>query len=464
MSRCFFNRTVKIKIAFLLSLILAVTAAGCGGQRRPAIRPGSSVTPAPKKEVTEAPTSPSGEISLTGVLTEVNADELQMYFLDVDTGTEYKVAYTGGTDIQNKYGTILAASNLKPGEIYDVTCNKNGSAKTIYGAARAWTRSRITGFEVDEDNKEITAGASTFSYNSSVVVLSNTERLTVAELVKQDEVTLRGIDNTIYAVNVDKGHGYVKFTGIDSFIGGYASLGRSQLLAVTDGMLVTAQEGTFKVELQLDTLRAEKTVTVERDQEVSLDFSEYAAEATKNGAVNFIVTPADAVMAIDGQELDYSEPVPLSYGTHVVTLAASHYENYTEAFVVNKPYQTKVIDMTPKNANSATTTKSPVDGYTVQVTEPAGAALYVDSAYVGIVPCSFSKKAGNRTITLTRSGYATVSYTISVANAAGNLTYAFPEMERSSGAAGDTGQTKEAQSEQETSRPTSAGQQEETVK
>ena len=54
--------------------------------------------------------------------------------------------------------------------------------------------------------------------------------------------------------------------------------------------------------------------------------------------------------------------------------------------------------------------------------------MLVDSAYIGEIPCSFDKKAGNRTITLSQSGYATVSYSISIANATGNLTYSFPDM------------------------------------
>ena len=64
----------------------------------------------------------------------------------------------------------------------------------------------------------------------------------------------------------------------------------------------------------------------------------------------------------------------------------------------------------------------------MNVTAPEGAALYVDSVYVGIVPCSFEKKAGNKTITLTENGYNTISYTISIANSSGDLNYAFPDM------------------------------------
>lgn len=162
------------------------------------------------------------------------------------------------------------------------------------------------------------------------------------------------------------------------------------------------------------------------------DFSEYKLPVDEQGAVNFKVTPSNAVMTIDGEEVDYTEPVMLKFGSHVLTLAANYYEAYTETFTVSSAYSTKVIDMTSKSAStkssSSSTTAASTNGYKVNVTAPAGAALYVDSVYVGIVPCSFEKKSGTKTITLTQNGYNTISYSISIANSSGDLNYAFPDM------------------------------------
>lgn len=44
------------------------------------------------------------------------------------------------------------------------------------------------------------------------------------------------------------------------------------------------------------------------------------------------------------------------------------------------------------------------------------------------MPCSFEKKSGTKTITLTQNGYNTISYSISIANSSGDLNYAFPDM------------------------------------
>ena len=312
----------------------------------------------PTKKVEEV-TVPANtnEVKFTGVLTYISTEDKAMHYVDIDTGSEYEVSYTGSTDIQDKYGQILAASSMKLGAIYDVTCNKTSKAQKIYGSNDTWEISGLTNFECDENDKKVTVGNKNYKYETYSTVLSNNNRIAMAQVVKQDEVTICGKDSIIYSVTVDKGHGYIKFTGIDTFIDGYATIGRSQLLSVTSNMMVTAQEGTYSVELQKGGIVGAKTVTVERDKQVTVDFTEYTEEAEKTGAVNFMVTPENAVMTIDGMEVDYSQPIQLSYGTHSITLMANHYTTYTEDFVVNSDYQTKVIDMV--STTTATTTSSP---------------------------------------------------------------------------------------------------------
>lgn len=428
---------VKKTLSVFVVLALAMSAVGCGGSKKGSstIIPGSSILPAPKKDITEVPTNTSNEIVIKGVLKRIDSENKKMYFLDVNTGTDYEVPYTGGTDIKTKYDTIIAAVNLEIGSIYDVTCDKKGTADKIYGAKDAWKRSNVSGIAVNESSKTITSGPNDFSYSSNAVVMSAGEVISIAEVVKLDNVSLVGIDDTIYSIIVEQGHGYIEFTGTDLFEGGYASLGNSHFLEVTKGMLVTAPVGTYDVEVQKGNLVARKEVMVSEGQQVTVDFSDTQAPSTKTGAVNFKITPSNAVMTIDGVEVDYSRPVTLSYGPHRITLVANHYEEYAETIIVNNTYYTKVIDMVAKDSSSTTktTAASKTQNYAVKVTAPVGAVLYVDSVYVGIVPCTFKKRAGNRIITLSKSGFKTVSYTISISDSEGDVTYAFPDMQAENG-------------------------------
>ena len=372
------------------------------------------------------------------MLVSIDTNLKNMHFVDVESGTEYSVIYTGGTDIQDAYGKIKAATVMQPGEIYDVYCDKSGKALKIYGSKDAWERNDVSAITFDETKKNVTIGQTELTYTDTLFIKSGDGRISIAQIVKEDILTLRGIGDKLYSIVVDNGHGYIELTGIEAFEGGYVTLGSSEFYKVTDNMMMTAPVGSYDVEIQNDDTRATRKVTVRKDETLVLDFSDYKVPATKKGTVNFSVTPSNAVMTIDGNEVDYSKPVSLSYGRHTITLQANHYTTYTETFTVNSDYSTKVIDMTATGSTSSssgtskTTAASLTNGYNVKITAPEGAALYVDSVYIGIIPCTFTKTSGNKTITLSQSGYNNVSYTVSIPNTAGDMTYSFPAMTKTS--------------------------------
>ena len=428
-------------VAIGMMLVVLMSQAACqnnSSKKSKGTIPGSSITPAPKVETNL--TGDGENPTLTGVLTYLNTTTYKMHFVDISTGTEYEVPYTGGTDIQDAYKNLKAAANMEIGELYDVYVTASGKAAKIYGNSEAWERNDISGITVNEEGRKIGIGGSNLIYESYCVIISGINRLSIAQIVDQDKLTIRGVGDKIYSIVVKSGHGYIQFTGVDQFIGGYVGIGDKLLYGVTSDMLVTAPEGTQVIDIKKGSLASSKTVTVKKDETVTIDFSEIQPAPTKNGTINFSVTPSNAIMSIDGEEVDHSSPISLSYGTHRVKLVCNHYEEYSEIITVNSPYVTKVIDMTA-SSNSGTTASDLTKGYTVSVKAPEGAALYVNSEYIGLIPCTFDKTYGNKTITLKKDGYNTVSYTISINNSSGDLTYSFPDMVKTTDGSSTTNAT-----------------------
>ncbi len=72
-----------------------------------------------------------------------------------------------------------------------------------------WEKKKVEDIEVDESSQKIVVGASNLKYDEKIVILSGDDRVGIASIIKQDEVTIRGIDNTAYSIIVDVDHGYI---------------------------------------------------------------------------------------------------------------------------------------------------------------------------------------------------------------------------------------------------------------
>ena len=79
-------------------------------------------------------------------------------------------------------------------------------------------------------------------------------------------------------------------------------------------------------------------------------------------------------------------------------------------------------------SGSSTSAGSASTGYKVTIESPVGAEIYVDGNYVGIVPASFTKVAGNHEVTVRKSGYLTRSYNIDVDKEEKDVSYSFSDL------------------------------------
>ena len=449
---------IKKRICLYLATCFAVSVLFSCGKKDTSITPGNKISRLPNQTASSssAEVNKAKEGQIKAVVYDIDIKNKKLKAMDINSHAQFEIRYSSATDIKSKYDKSITEKRLQLGGIYDISNDSNGLATKIYAAKDAFEISSLSDLSFDQDNRKVNIGASAYNYDSKAVFLSSDDSETAKiidldQIVAQDEVTICGVDKTIYSVTVNKGHGFLRITGTQAFSGGLVSIGSEQVIGLSEGMLITVKEGVTNVELANADNTASKVTTIVRDKEVSLDFGEYTSPAVQQGAISFKITPAEAVMTIDGEEVDYSNPIPLTYGTHRLTLQANHYNTYSASFKVNSNYRTIVIDMESgsSSASSSTTassdtSSSATDGYTVSVTQPEGAALYVDSSYIGVVPCTFVKKAGNRTITLRQSGYETISYSIYIQNNAGNLTYDFPAMTKLSTNSSDTQSTTKA--------------------
>lgn len=382
----------------------------------------------------------------TAVVISVNPETGYVTFLNIAIGRQYTLSYDGTTYVKNKYEEPMAMSQIRAGDIVDVTFLKSKKKLTsLQISPRSWIYNDVGNYNLGGINKTATIGSATYSLPDYVVVLSDGERKEVMDVVNKDVLTVSGIDHTICSIRIEKGHGYLRLSNDQALIGGWIEIGSTVVAQITENMLLTVPEGTYQVLLSNGNASCTKDVVVERDREVILNVGDLEIVKDKAGRILFSIEPVNAEVRIDGEKVDISKDVELSYGIHRIQLKADGYQTLTKYIQVGSEYASLSFAMeeetdeneSSSNDNGSDKVENAVTGNQVYIDAPRGVEAYMDGSYLGILPVNFAKVTGGHTISLRKSGYQSKSYTIYLYDDGKDITYSFVDLEADSTAAGN---------------------------
>lgn len=289
----------------------------------------------------------------TPVLVAKDEEAGTMTFLNLTLGKEYTLEYDGTTRFYDKYGEILTLSQIAVGEIVDIKFVKPKKHLTNMSVSNeGWTISNTTRYVIDSARKDVTIGEDVYNISSDACFFSNDKEIEERDLIATDTLTFRGIGTSVYSVVVDNGHGYLRITGQENFVGGWIEVGNKIIQRVFDDMILTVPEGSYQVKISYGGTTSEKRVTIFRNSESKLDFSDVVFEDPKIGTVLFSISPADAELYIDGEKVDYSAAVELTYGLHQLICRAKGYKTVTQYLSVGQASAGIDIGLEKDDANS----------------------------------------------------------------------------------------------------------------
>lgn len=267
----------------------------------------------------------------TPVLIAKDETSKTMTFLNLSVGKEYTLEYDGTTCFYDKYGKIMSLSQIAIGEIVDVKFIKIKKHLTSMSiSSDGWTVNNTTRYSIDTVKKDVTIGDETYNISSDISYFSKDKEIQLQDLIATDTLTFHGIGTTVYSVIVENGHGYLRISGQQNFVGGWIEVGNSIIERVTEDMLLTVPEGTYQVKMSYSGTTSEKRVTIYRNSESKLDYSDVVFEDPKVGTVLFSLTPSSAELYVDGEKVDATLPIELTYGLHQLICRADGYTSVTQ--------------------------------------------------------------------------------------------------------------------------------------
>lgn len=423
-------------------MVLAGVLCGCGRSEN-----------LPKKEQTTS--EPDVTQSFTGIVTHIDKELKQVSVQEIDTDIDTIINYDDTAEIKDKYKQEIDGDELELGQIMETTYRTSDSGLVSMEVPQdAWEYNKVDKFSFDTDDYSMEVADQLYQYSDQTYFGSkNDKKIDMLELSDADELTVRGIGYKVYSVIRTGGHGYIHLLNYNDFMGGMINVDNDMILPVTKNMLMTVSCGTYRVTISKGAAKASKTVTVKEDKESTLDFGDYKKNVKNVGNVRFNVDPKGADLFINGTRIDYSKSITLNYGTYSVTASLNGYNTYTGRLTVAEADKTINISLQPKEdtvsettaapkvtaastvtaspkptATSKSKTKKMDSKHTISVTAPEGAEVYLDNVYKGIVPCKFTKVIGSQTITLSKTGCVTKSYSIDILDDDKNAKMSFPEL------------------------------------
>lgn len=445
-----YSKTRKIAVSLLLVTVMSL--AGCGQTTSSGTMTEAQTTAAPETTVQEeridtgfVVTGPDSYDSAdTAVLVDINNIDNTVTLFNLDLGRRYTLSMDGTTRFADKYGKAISLSQLQEGDIVDVTFLKSQKHLTTMQLAQtAWQYDAVERYEMNTVRNEVSIGDEIFQLSSDTQYFSQGHSIEKIDLNPADILTFHGIDNTVLSVTVEKGHGYLRLVNDENFVGGWLEIGQTQIVRITEDMLVTVPEGSYQVDISYNGGGGTKDVVINRNEETTLDIGDLEVAEAQYGMVLFSMSPSNAELYIDGSQEDPSQPISLEYGIHQIIAKADGYKSLTQYLRVGQESAGVDVQLDKVDSDSeestdssssesssatATTADTTTTYYRVHIDAPENVEVYLDGNYVGISPCSFKKTSGSHVITLRKTGYETRSYTVQVDEEQKDVSYSFVDL------------------------------------
>lgn len=361
------DRKQLIKILFCL-LAAAVLFSGCEGFSLSYLN-GKNSTENQKIIVNEE--TKEKETTDFAIFMSVDTEAKTVDLQSILTGKEVQLKYTGASDIQNKYGDIMAISQLKQGEIVDLAYTRSDKKiRSMKISESAWEYSGVKNLKIDVANSIMTVANEKYQYTPGIPVISNGELGSIIDINEKDELILRGYNKKVCSVVIDKGHGYVRLEDYDYFVGGWLEIGQEVIRTIEKDMLLVVPEGNYNLTVANHGTGGTKKIVVKRDEELAVNVGDLKEEELPIGSIRFNINPKTAELEIDGKKTAYNELVSLEYGPHKIQITADGYKSHSETIKVGETLKTLEIELESEEEETDTNKDPAADNKQTQTPAP----------------------------------------------------------------------------------------------
>lgn len=346
----------KLRYMYYSIILSMILLAGCGQQTRP-VSTAQYYNPAKETAAdTEEAEDAGAETSIGTDLYLIIGNDMtneQLNLKQLASGKQYLYVYSLSTDFLDKYGNSATTMDFEPGRVIHIG-KKDGEGRLLQAqiADEVWEYSDITKYSVDTERGIFKIADSKYSYDADLFVESNGEKIRLSDLNEKDEICVVGIGTKILSVSVTTGQGTLELKNTSVFEGSFIQVGSKIFAQITHNMKLEIPEGTYTVTVANEGYGGSTEVEIARGENCTLDLDELKGEGPKTGSIIFYIDVEGATLSIDGDTVDYSAPVVLTYGVHELHAEAEGYDDFDKKLFVNSAAANIDISLTGDGTTS----------------------------------------------------------------------------------------------------------------
>ena len=371
--------------------------------------PEIGAVPSPTPGFENGPTIPVGSVELRQLTALVEGISLvgasrRLTLMDVNTRLSRDFTVLDTAIILSRAGSPLTFNDLRIGHILDVSYEaRDMEIHNISESVQAWERRSRTNVMVDMDTATITVGNESWNFNSQTLVLYQGRTFPIAQIRPIDSVTVSGFGDTAWFVQLDAGHGFLRFTNTDMIANGTLMIGTHLFYALADVTeQLTLSEGTHRILVDGSNIESFiHYVDIEQGRTVTINLADVQFRLAN---LTIIVSPIDADVLINGELHDVTEPAELEFGEHFIRVESPGFypqEETIEITNVNNILRFELEEII-------------MDGQVRVHTTPPNAEVYIDGVFVGYSPITATVRPGERHINVRMRGHSDMNYLIDV--------------------------------------------------
>lgn len=347
----------KIILYALVMLLMGLCLAGCG-------RSNGGETE------TQYSDSEDAKEDYLFLIMEHDSQEESLTLYSFSSGLEYYYEYGFSTQFKDKYGNYASASQFTEGRFVTIAPrDKDGYLTEVMLSDQVWEYEKVRRFQIDEEKGVFTIADSKYSIRDEVKIFSDGERISFEDISQDDILTVVGMDKKILSIVVTTGHGTLALDNTDLFEDSFLQLNTNIFAMITPNMEMEVPEGTYTLKVANDGWGGTTEIEIVRGETTTVDLETLKGEGKKKGLISFKIDVEDVAVYVDYQLIDHTQPVELTYGTHVLEIEADGYDTWKKYLSVNSQEATLLIELTEDEDSVVETTETEEESEDTEATE-----------------------------------------------------------------------------------------------